>query len=358
MQFFFCEKNRIFKFYNERRRYKNEFSSNKHYSKVIWIKIFYWRFIHRYLQITIFWSICYAICKLTLNCFFIFTNKTTTTFRRLKDVFQSAFILIHFDSKLFFRLKIDVFDHDVIDIIFQLQTNNQWHSVVFYLRKIIFVEGNYETHDQKLLTIVMCFKHWKLYLKNSFHSIEILIDHKNLKKFMNVQILSDRQIKWTMKIIVFDFVIKHRVKKFNSDDAFFERSDYQSVNTKITKLLSIFQKKLSMINSLSVSVISRIRTLCVVVSRNFYFNNASFETEFLKNLNNKTFKSILLFMKRFENRDTFRVNVRALEFRCNFHYIDLICTRVIYIDRIWKSRVRFSFVKKLKRLVFLCSKNF
>ena len=52
--------------------------------------------------------------------FFIFTNEITTTFGRLKNDFQSAFILIHFDSKLFIRLKIDAFDYDVVDIIFQL----------------------------------------------------------------------------------------------------------------------------------------------------------------------------------------------------------------------------------------------
>ena len=55
----------------------------------------------------------------------IFIDDATTTFRRLKNVFQSTFILIHFDSKLLIRLKTDAFDHNVIDIIFQLQTNNQ-----------------------------------------------------------------------------------------------------------------------------------------------------------------------------------------------------------------------------------------
>ena len=56
--------------------------------------------------------------------FFISTNDVTTTFRRLKNVFQSAFILIHFDSKLFIRLKIDAFDFEIASIIFQLQSNN------------------------------------------------------------------------------------------------------------------------------------------------------------------------------------------------------------------------------------------
>ena len=58
-----------------------------------------------------------------------------------------------------------------------------------------------------------------------------------------------------------------------------------------------------MINTLNVNVIPKIRVLCVVVLRNFYFNNVSFETGFLKNLKNEIFKLILLFIKRIENHD-------------------------------------------------------
>ena len=52
-------------------------------------------------------------------------DETTTTFRRLKNVFQSASILIHFDPKLLIRLKTNAFDFEVADIISQLQSNNQ-----------------------------------------------------------------------------------------------------------------------------------------------------------------------------------------------------------------------------------------
>ena len=57
--------------------------------------------------------------------FFISKNEITTTFRRLKNIFQSSFILIYFDSKLFIQLKTNAFDYDVINIIFQLQIDNQ-----------------------------------------------------------------------------------------------------------------------------------------------------------------------------------------------------------------------------------------
>ena len=67
--------------------------------------------------------------------------------------------------------------------------------------------------------------------------------------------------------------------------------------------MSILEKKLNIINSLRVNVISRIRALYAVVSRNLYFNNVSFETEFLKNSKNKTFKLILPSIEKMENHD-------------------------------------------------------
>ena len=98
-------------------------------------------------------------------------------------------------------------------------------------------------------------------------------------------------------------MIKHKTKKFNSVDASFKRFDYQNINIEMTKLLSTFQKKLNMINSLNADVIIRIRTLCTAMSRNFRSKNASFEIEFLKNLKNEIFKSISFYVKKIENHD-------------------------------------------------------
>ena len=107
-------------------------------------------------------------------------------------------------------------------------------------------------------------------------------------------------------------MIKHKAKKFNSVDAFFKRFDYQNINIEITKLLSIFQKKLSMIDLLHADVITKIRTLCATVSRNLRFKNASFEIESLKNLKNETFKSISSYVKRIENHDIVLNVVRVI----------------------------------------------
>ena len=105
--------------------------------------------------------------------------------------------------------------------------------------------------------------------------------------------------------------MKHNTKKFNFVDTSFKRSDYQSVNIKITKSLFTLQKKLSMINSIKVNVISKVCVLCAVISQNFCFKNVSFEIEFLKSFKNENFISISSFIKKIANHavifDIFRV---------------------------------------------------
>ena len=45
-----------------------------------------------------------------------------------------------------------------------------------------------------------------------------------------------------MKIIAFDFVIKHKTKKFNSVDASFKQFDYQNINIEIKNCYRLFKK--------------------------------------------------------------------------------------------------------------------
>ena len=84
----------------------------------------------------------------------------------------------------------------------------------------------------------------------------MLTDHNNLKKFMNIQILNDRQIKRIIKLIAFDFEIKHRSKKINFVNEFSKRSNYKNVNTKIQRLLFILQHKLIMFENIKKKIVN------------------------------------------------------------------------------------------------------
>ena len=273
---------------------------------------FYRRFIYVYSRIT--FSLIDMLKKMKIKIkknLFVWNEKTKKTFNRFKIVFQSTFILIYFDSTFRTKLKTDASNYVLIDIISQLQlANDQWHFVAFYSKKMISTKRNYEIHDQKLLIIIMCFKHWKYYLKNNNELIEILINHNNLKNFMNVQILNDRQIRWIMRLIFFDFVIKHRFEKTNFVDALFKRSNYyDDLNINMQRLLSILQKKLQMIESFRINQTSKIRAICVAIA--FSCSRITrFENDILK-FENKIYKSILLLSERKLNDDS-----KQCMFRC------------------------------------------
>ena len=73
---------------------------------------------------------------------------------------------------------------------------------------------------KKLLTIIRCFEKWGAELRNV--KFEIRIDHKNLEYFMTVKKLTERQIKWSLILFKYDFVINYITGKSN------ERADVLS----------------------------------------------------------------------------------------------------------------------------------
>ena len=102
-----------------------------------------------------------------------------------------------------------------------------WYLVAFWSRKMIPAERNYETHDQELLAIVMCFKHWRHYLEGSQHPICVLTDHANLRAFMTTKELSRRQARWAERLAIFDFIIEYRKGASNLSNGLSHQLDYE-----------------------------------------------------------------------------------------------------------------------------------
>ena len=115
---------------------------------------------------------------------------------------------------------------------------------------MIDAEHRYKTYDQELLAIVMAFKQWRHYCEGSFHAIEILTNHNNLKGFMNVKALNGRQARWAISLSPYNFVISYRAGKTNSADTPSRRPDYKSENTVFSKLLPTLQQKLAVLGGL------------------------------------------------------------------------------------------------------------
>ncbi len=231
---------------------------------------FYRCFIHHYFQIAeSLTELLRDSVKGVKTSSFIWLSKAKQAFNQLRDVFMRASILRHFDSERHIRIEIDAFDYAVASILSQSDDEDQWHLIAFWFRMMIDVERNYETHDQKLLVIVAMFKHWQHYVKDNYHTVEVLTDHNNLKSFMNVQELNERQVKWIMKLLICNFEITHRSEKTNSINASSRWSDYKNENIFANCLLLTLQRKLTRIESLNSSIFVAIRELyCIQVINN------------------------------------------------------------------------------------------
>ena len=58
---------------------------------------------------------------------------------------------------------------------------------------------------------------------------------------MNVKLLNKKQIKWAVKLTVYNFVILYYSKKNNSADALLRQSDYQKKKQMMNHFLSSLQ---------------------------------------------------------------------------------------------------------------------
>ena len=77
----------------------------------------------------------------------------------------------------------------------------------FYSRQYRSAEFNYPTHEQEMLAVVECMKHW--YPQPTGTCFEVLTDHAPLRFWRTQRDLSKRQIRWLDFLCDFDFDVKY-----------------------------------------------------------------------------------------------------------------------------------------------------
>ena len=229
-----------------------KWSKSKIYREVqIFLKFlnFYKRFIYRYFKIIASLTSLLKNDEKEKKNPLKWSNEIEQAFRQLKNIFMSISFLIHYDFLKRNRVKNDVFNFAVAGDFNQQNENDNWRSMTFWSRKMIFAEQNYEIYDQELLTIVVAFKQWRYYLKSNFYSIKVLSDHNSLKRLMTKKELNSRQARWTQVLATYDFEIFHRSSNRNSADDPLRRSDYEKISSLKITLLSTLQNKLTLSSS-------------------------------------------------------------------------------------------------------------
>jgi hypothetical protein len=80
---------------------------------------------------------------------------------------------------------------------------------MYYSRKIILLELNYDIYNKELLTIVTVLKEWRVFLQGTIKLFIVKTDYKNLMGFLTTKELNRRQVKWAEILAEYYFKIKH-----------------------------------------------------------------------------------------------------------------------------------------------------
>jgi hypothetical protein len=182
---------------------------------------FYRRFIKGYSRV-----ILPLTRLLKKNYTFVWDDRAEEAFNNIKQAFQGADILRHFDPTLETVIETDSSDFAISAILSQYH-GKQLRPVAFMSRKMSSAELNYEIHDKELLAVVSAMKLWRHYLEGLNQSFTILSDHQALEYFQTAKTLTRRQARWSEIVNHHKYKIKYRSgAKSGKPDALSRRPDY------------------------------------------------------------------------------------------------------------------------------------
>ncbi len=103
----------------------------------------------------------------------------------------------------------DISDFAVGVYLLQRHKDEVQHLVIYYSRKIILLELNYNIYDKELLVIIMALKEWQVFLQGIVKLFIVKIDYKNLTGFLTIKELNQRQVKQAEILFKYYFKIKY-----------------------------------------------------------------------------------------------------------------------------------------------------
>ena len=77
-------------------------------------------------------------------------------------------------------------------------------------------ELNYNIYNKELLGIITALKEQKAFLYSTIELFRVIIDYKNLVKFLTIKKLNYRQVRWVKEFIKYYFKIKYTKKTKNT----------------------------------------------------------------------------------------------------------------------------------------------
>jgi len=131
----------------------------------------------------------------------------------LKEVFiiEPVLAIPDLDKKM--RVEADASDYTTEGVLSVKCGVEKWRLVAFISKSLNATEQNYKIHDKEMLAVIWYLELWRHYLKGAKVKFKIWMDHKNLQYFMTSQKLNQRQAKWALYLLQFDFTLKRVLGK-------------------------------------------------------------------------------------------------------------------------------------------------
>jgi len=132
----------------------------------------------------------------------------------LKKAFTTALVLQIPNDEDPFKLSTNTSNFTIEAVLSQKDMyTNLWHPVVCFSKLLDVHKRNYKIYDKELLVVIQELKEYRHHLEGHPYKIEIWLDHQNLTFFKTAQKLTRRQVRCTLFMTCFNFVLYHKLKK-------------------------------------------------------------------------------------------------------------------------------------------------
>ena len=185
---------------------------------------FYRRFIRNFADVT---APLTALTQKGMK--FVWSKVENEAFERLKRMFVTAPILTQFSPERDTMVEADSSGWATGGVLSQY-VDGVLRPCAYFSRKNLPAECNYEIHDKELLAIINCLKEWEPELMSTAHFV-IITDHKNLRYFMQLRRLNERQMRWSDLLSRYNFNLRYRPGKLAlTPDALSRRDQDMPIN--------------------------------------------------------------------------------------------------------------------------------
>ena len=123
---------------------------------------FFLRFCNFYCNSLKKWGwVIHSLTKLTAKrAWHILEKLKIQIFKKVKELMLSDVVQIHYFLYSEIRMKTDVSDKVIAEILTQLQKDRKWKSAVYFLKTMSSEKMHYKIHDKKMLAVIRALQKW------------------------------------------------------------------------------------------------------------------------------------------------------------------------------------------------------